>query len=285
MSVRSSRRLRMIPGRRAVETARAFMLSGAMLSCAAHPAPLAPAESVAVAHSTPVRDAPSAGRSTGTRSLTLTPDPDATTTSAGPGYRPETHLQMQVRATARHAGETIEVRSGSTLQSGDTITVSVALSRRAWVYLAYESPRGEIQVLYPTTGVGMPVAPGTTVRVPPAGQVLQLDTVPGEEHILAIATERPLDQSDPELHQLLSTTPENAANSAPAGSAGAIQEPSREAIENRRELGWRVGSGRATFHHRGVVLAAEGASAQDPLQLSSDPGGVISWRLDFHHAR
>lgn len=284
MSVRNGRRPRVILGRRAVETARAFMLSGAMLSCAAHPVPLAPTDSVAVAHSMPVRDAPSAGRSTGTRSLTLTPDPDATSTSAGPGYRPETHLQMQVRATARHAGEAMEVRSGSTLHSGDTLTVSVAVSRRAWIYLAYESPRGEIQVLYPTTGVGMPVAPGTTVRVPPAGQVLQLDTVPGEEHILAIATERPLDQSDPELHQLLSTTPEIAANTA-AGSAGTIQEPSREAIENRRGSGWRVGSGRATFHHRGVVLAAEGASAQDPLQLSSDPGGVISWRLDFHHAR
>jgi hypothetical protein len=265
-------------------SARVLMLSGAMLSCAAHPTPLASDQSVAAVNATPVRGAASVGRSAGTRSLTLTAEPDAAGASVGTGASSEARLVMRVRASARHGGEAIEVRSGSTLHSGDALTVSVAVSRRAWIYLAYESPRGDIQVLYPPTGVGMAVEPGTMVRVPPVGQVLQLDAVPGDEHILAIATERPLDQSDPELHQFLLPTSENAAGPVPSGGHGSTTAPSRDPRDGRQPPGWRVGRGRATWHHRGVILAAEGTAPQGPLQLSSDPGGVISWRLDFHHA-
>ncbi len=234
----------------------------------------------------------------GTRGLNLvsTATGEAASARAAP---PSAGLQLLARITAQHAGQSVEVRDGATLRSGDRLALSVSVDRAAWVYLAYVDGQGQPAILYPTNGQGVRVQPGEMVRVPPPGLTIELDANPGEEHLMVIATERPLEQSDPTLHAAVSETL-SASSEPPTGRAiqdapsAATQGAPVAAPATRANHGDRLaarprntaGGTLVAYRTRGVRLTRDSAAPEEGagLRLAADTEGVVAWRIDFHHA-
>jgi hypothetical protein len=91
---------------------------------------------------------------------------------------------------ARRGGEVFPVTNGARLRSGDALRFAVQPGGLRYVLIASRDEAGHATVYYPYDGPqSAPVDPGKRSELPGS---IELDAAPGEEHVFALFSRRPL---------------------------------------------------------------------------------------------
>jgi hypothetical protein len=166
------------------------------------------------------------------------------------------HLTLRVNA---HSGGALQpLAPGQKLRSGDRLEMHVEVDRAAWVYVLQVFPDGTSAVLFPAEGE-LKVAPGAPTRLPDPGKWFQLDEQTGTEHVVVVASARPLDHADRAAKRVIDEIrrPRRAAKKkAPAPAALSLKT-------------------------RGLVVVGD----DHALRAESDALGVALFRFSFEHTR
>lgn len=122
--------------------------------------------------------------------LALAPCARAALPSAPPPAAIEVALQVDAVVGP---GQRRALLPGEKLRSGDSFTLTVTANRRAHVYVAHVSGKGETALLYPASGGrDVMVSPGEPVVLPGGDKSFHLDDQIGTESLLVLAADHPL---------------------------------------------------------------------------------------------
>lgn len=131
-----------------------------------------------------------------------------------PGPPPALVVTLQAVRNDRGAEAPFSVADRA--RAGDQIAFYVTPRRDAHIGIVQFYADGTRAVLFPDSGPTREVISGSSTRVPPRGQWLEIYGSPGEEHVFVVATVASLERSDPELFSLVT---EARATPAPDDSA------------------------------------------------------------------
>ncbi len=204
-----------------------------------------------------------------TLTQTVEPGPLATNTVTAPGLavRPPRDLSTPTSPTPQNTiaanpitaeavlyrsrgGEREPLSDGARLSPGDHLSLEIESGERLHVYVLNEDDKGETFALFPVPGTDQqnPLAPTARHRLPGKRDGAPFDwvvtTSGGREHVLVIASRKPL----PELEQRLA-----ALNPAESGRPVRYAEIGDEAIATLRGIG-------------GMAPAPEGAARESQLE-------------------
>ncbi len=185
------------------------------------------------------------------RGLKITNDPKG----------PDTTLTLRVVTLS--SGVRHPVAPGDTLRTGDRIELLVEVDKPAYVYITQVFPDGNAAVLFPPSG-DFKVPADTATRIPTEGKWFELDEVTGEEHVVVIASAKPLDEADEEAKRVL----DEIRKPAPKVKVAARSKKKPAALSLRT---------------RGLLLV--GQDADKSLKARTDEQGVALFRFSFKHAR
>jgi hypothetical protein len=118
--------------------------------------------------------------------------------AAGPAIPAE--FKLQVWATT-HGSVEGPLQNNENLISGDRISLQARTTLASNAYLVYCDTHAELTVFPVSNGIAMPA--GELRQLPAESKDLTLDHTPGKEVFYVVATLRPLQQSDPALHGVL----------------------------------------------------------------------------------
>jgi len=182
----------------------------------------------------------------------------------------EPELRIMVQAVRRGGVGARTLRNGDVLRSGDRFHLKVCTNHAARLYLLQATATG-VALLRPTERHGEMIEPRATVRVPEAGYDITLDHEVGEEHLYVVASDRPIEESDPRIAAALVRF-----RARPAPSSAPTQRPQGD---DRPDL-----SALAAFSPRGVMrsLSIE-PSADDGPEVTEVTDRLVVWRLDLRH--
>lgn len=106
-------------------------------------------------------------------------------------------LLLELSVLGGKAGKEPEVlASGATLHTGDKVVFGLRVSQASHVYLFQRKSSGVIEVLFPSGSIPNlknPLAAAEVLRIPPEGQVFELDDQDlGEEVVYVVASKEPV---------------------------------------------------------------------------------------------
>ena len=200
-------------------------------------------------------------------------------------------LRLLVQAARGRGGDRETLQSGDTVRSGERFHLRMCASRRAWVYLFQVDPRGRAEVLYPREGAGEEVEAREMVRVPTGDLDIIVDEQTGDEHLVVVASDRPVEESDPALAGALAGVRSESDREVPSPAPRrprphAAQRESAPPATDARPSGDVL----TALHPRGLsrrlrIAPAEGEGAEvDETKTTSGVEHVVIWRLDLRHA-
>lgn len=191
------------------------------------------------------------------------------------------------------------LESGSRLALGDSLSLLFEASDSVYVYVIDRDDKGETFLLFPASGLSPqnPLAPNVSHVLP--GQrdgrpfYWQVSSAAGGEHVLIVASRRPLPGLETEMLALERPVEKTAAEPASLANASVGATISEEGLEELRGLGVLVsGSKRDADGARGHSRAARGAQdptarlfeLADPLTNDQDrANGVWLRRIDLEN--
>jgi hypothetical protein len=169
-------------------------------------------------------------------------------------------VSLSMRVQAQVNGSPRALAAGDTLKSGDRLELLLDVDAPAFVYVMQVFPDGSSAVLFPKDG-DVEVKPGTSTRLPAAGQWFQLDDVTGTENLVVFASTRTLKQAAPEAHQVVAE----------------VRRPPRP-----RKPGAPKAPGALSLKSRGILVV--GTDEGKTLKARTDEQGVAIFRFSFQHA-
>ena len=104
-------------------------------------------------------------------------------------------LSVKVSVNYQHSGERRELAPGGVLTPNDNYRVRFTPNRGGYVYVYQIDSKGKAEIVFPNSQYSTasnPVQAKRAYDVPPEGQWLTLDQVPGEEEIVVLAAETEL---------------------------------------------------------------------------------------------
>jgi hypothetical protein len=192
-------------------------------------------------------------------------------------------LRLMVQAVTRAGGRARTLRDGDTLRSGDRFHLKVCTNHSARLYLLQSTAAG-VTMLRPTERHGEMIEPRAVVRIPDTGHDITLDDQPGDERLFVIASDRPIEESDPRVAAALSrlrARPE-APRIDPMHTPGPpTARTAALVVDDRPDLSGMA----AAFNPQGTTrtLSIE-PSADDGAEVTELTGRLVVWRLDLRHA-
>jgi hypothetical protein len=170
-------------------------------------------------------------------------------------------INLTLRVVTLSTGVRRPVAPGDTLRTGDRIELLVEVDKPAYVYITQVFPDGTAAVLFPDGG-DFKVRADASTRIPPEGKWFELDDVTGEEHVVVIASERPLDEADEEAKRALDD----------------IRKPAAKAQKKTRKKPMVL-----SLRTRGLMLVEK--DADKSMKAKTDDKGVALFRFSFKHSK
>ncbi len=208
--------------------------------------------------------------------------------TAGAVGEPLPLASLRVLAQRPPSAQRTLVQAATVLRVDDLVQVELRVLQRAYLQVLHVGSSGSVDVLLPTEEV----AAERTVRLPNAEEGYPLDTTPGREAIVLVASARPLGEVDPALERELRVAERqhwlpkaSRLQAALARQAVAVREDSAvpagagfDALQPKRErLSGILDLEGAT---RGLRTTTDGAVLAYP-----DARGVALASVQFRHAR
>lgn len=110
-----------------------------------------------------------------------------------PPERRAAHLSAQIWVSRPNSAKSSTISPGDTLFGNDSFFVRAWADSLAYIYIVHYAPSGWSDLLFPTVPPQQ-ISPGDAVRVPPSPEAFTLDDQPGDELIMILASEHPLDR-------------------------------------------------------------------------------------------
>jgi hypothetical protein len=173
-------------------------------------------------------------------------------------------INLTLRVVSVSNGIRRPVAPGDTLRTGDRLEMLVDVDSPSYVYITQVFPDGTAAVLFPESG-DFKVPADTATRVPPEGKWFELDKVTGDEHVVVIASGKPLDEADEEAKRALDDIRKPAAAKAPKAKS-AKKKPMVLSLKTR-----------------GLMLV--GQDADKSMKAKTDEKGVALFRFSFKHVK
>jgi hypothetical protein len=168
-------------------------------------------------------------------------------------------INLTLRVVTLSNGIRRPVAPGDTLRTGDRLEMIVDVDTSAYVYITQVFPDGTAAVLFPESG-DFKVPADTSTRVPPEGKWFELDEVIGNEHVVVIASGKPLDEADQEAKRVLDD----------------IRKPATKSKKKKQPMV-------LSLKTRGLLLV--GQDADKSMKAKTDEKGVALFRFSFKHVK
>jgi hypothetical protein len=151
-----------------------------------------------------------------------TPTAEASPSAAAVAQPPTGPLLMRMRSVKIVPGGEMPFQIHDPLKNGEKVAYYVTADRDAYVYVVQFFPEGP-QILFPDRGEQRLTANQET-RVP-RDAYFELFGPTGDEHVYVIATNEPLDRSDPELSTMIRDVRISPTASAPEPPPPPAKQP------------------------------------------------------------
>ncbi len=223
-------------------------------------------------------------------------------------------LTLGFDVVLQHGGS---IPDGATIADDENFAVTICLSREAYVYLGQLGADGEAALLYPPRGAGALLAAGVH-RIPREGEWLYEMPPDGDDHLIVVASEEPIEMSDPEIAAAVgeiapgevatpaalpdASVPDAApvtaaSDTLDAGATAAVSRPTRRRSGAARrpprdDDSWQPDPQRmSSFHPRGLVAreirirtdSGEDVTGCAGVTLYQPDEGVIVRIRTIHH--
>jgi len=169
-------------------------------------------------------------------------------------------INVKLQVVALTSGARHPVAPGDTLRTGDRVELLVECDKAAYVYVAQVFADGSAAVLFPQDQKDFQIYSGVQTRIPAGDQWFELDEHTGDEHVVVVASKRPIAEADKEARRVLDEIKKPASPGARAKKKPAV----------------------LSLRTRGLVLV----SGDKPgMSARTDASGVAIFRFSFKHAK
>lgn len=117
-------------------------------------------------------------------------------------------LSVSVDVHPKGAAGQRPFKTGEQLAAGDRLALRTVVDRNAYVFLMEEGATGGLTAVVPADAKsgGLPLGAGIQTILPSQGLALEVDSVPGQDSILVLASTRPLTAQEAQSYGRLAST-------------------------------------------------------------------------------
>lgn len=177
---------------------------------------------------------------------------------------------------------------GATLRSGDWLWVNIAVVRQAHFYVVQLDRDGRPELLFPSAlERDEPRQAGSSLRVPPLPEVFALDENVGTEHLVVIASVKPIAATDVQLRELLEAAQAGSnpavTSNGPVSTATSSAPPAASRVRVRTPPQPQPSSPSDGYLSRVADRGILRINPEAAVEAREDASGVAIFRLTFDH--